>query len=59
MTVAEFIQQLSKLPQDKKIATICSNGYFHYPSIPSIEEVTTDNAGLYVGLKGGDEIVVI
>lgn len=59
MTVAEMIEELSKLPQDKIVARENPDGSFSTSGDPYIEVLDRD---IYLGpfkIKRGDEIVVI
>lgn len=59
MTVAEMIEALSMMPQDAQLVQINGDGYWFNPSWPSIDKVTSETAGINLGLELGQEIVVI
>lgn len=59
MTVSEMIEELIKMPQDKQIMFLASDGYLLYPSIPSLTRKTNNRVGFRTDTKRGEEIVVI
>lgn len=62
ITVADMIEELSKMPQDAFIKVRHENGGLYGPNWPLLEKIDKENIGDLIGiskLKRGDEIVVI
>ncbi len=59
MTVAEMIEELSKLPQDKIVAREYPDGSFGVIGAPYIETLDRDICLDFHRIKYGQQIVVI